>query len=328
MKNNKTTSLDQMSVVIPLYNGGSTIAKTMQSLYGERNLVSEVIIINDGSTDNSEYIIHSEVKKLKGLRWRIISHKKSKGLASCYNEGILFSKKHLVMTLHQDMILYEDTLRNILEPFKIGDIDGVAVSISGSEYPLSIWKTYPFWQKCLFSRFVGKTIFTLDGKCTLFNKNKLIQVGLFDSVNHRTAGEDGDMRFRIGKIGKIVQSRAKAIHLHSAERNFSLHKYIAKHAQLAEAQGVLLRKYGFSYYSPRSFSETFFREILVLGTILPYVGFVFIILIILYCYLYTRRVYGYCRDLRCISLPFINIYLLLISLFYSLRGYITGKQRL
>lgn len=317
-----------MSIVIPLYNGASTIAKTMRSLYGERNLVSEAIIINDGSSDNSEYVIHSEVKKLKRLRWRIISHKKSQGLASCYNEGILLAKNNLVMTLHQDMILYKDTLRNIIEPFKKDGIGRIAVSISGSQYPFSIWKTYPFWQKCLFSRFVGKTIFVLDGKCTLFDKNKLIEVGLFDSVNHRTAGEDGDMRFRICKIGKIVQSNAKAIHLHSAERNFSVYKYIAKHAQLAEAQGVLLRKYGLSYYSFKTFLETFFREILLIGLLIPIFKIIFIILIIIYSFLYTLRVFKYEHTISCYYLPIVNIFLLVISIYFSTKGFISNKQKI
>lgn len=317
-----------ISVIIPVYNGSSTISSTIKSLYTAKSTIREVIIINDGSSDGSEHSILTLTKKLKGIQWHYIHHKKPEGLAYCYNEGIVRAKNRFVLTLHQDMILEKDTIRDIQEPFSRNELGDIAASISGSNYPFSIWETYPFWQKCLFSRFVGKAIFVFDGKCTLYNKSLLLKAGLFDNTHHRTAGEDGDMRYRLTIIGKIVQSKAKVIHLHSAESNFPLKKYIAKHAQLAEAQGVLLRRHGLSYYLPRSFVETFFREILVIGVCIPTIRIWFFGLILLYSIVYTWNVYIYCKDLRCIILPFINIYLLIVSLYYSIRGFITGKQKI
>ena len=51
--------MPKFSVIIPLYNKEKDIEKTMASLFAQRFSDFEVIIVNDGSTDQSEKVIKS-----------------------------------------------------------------------------------------------------------------------------------------------------------------------------------------------------------------------------------------------------------------------------
>lgn len=89
------------SVVIPLYNGEKSIGKAVKSILNQTrsDLIDEIIIVNDGSTDSSVY----EVEKLKKHTDKIILiNKKNGGAASARNEGIRISRNNFVALLDAD----------------------------------------------------------------------------------------------------------------------------------------------------------------------------------------------------------------------------------
>ena len=58
----------KLSVIIPLYNGSTTIEKTINSINKKSlSFIDEIIIYNDGSIDNSKEIVKNLKKKLKKL---------------------------------------------------------------------------------------------------------------------------------------------------------------------------------------------------------------------------------------------------------------------
>lgn len=56
-------SKKKYSVIIPVYNSEKTIKRCLFSLIKQANEEVELIIINDGSTDSSEYIIKECIQK-------------------------------------------------------------------------------------------------------------------------------------------------------------------------------------------------------------------------------------------------------------------------
>ena len=72
-----------ISVVIPLYNKEKQIKRTLQSILAQTFQDFEIVIVNDGSIDNS--II--EVEKVKDSRIRLI-HQKNTGVSAARNKGI------------------------------------------------------------------------------------------------------------------------------------------------------------------------------------------------------------------------------------------------
>ena len=150
---------------------------------------------------------------------------------------------------------------------------------------------------------------------------------MFDPVTFRSAGEDGDIIKKIESIGISKKTEAGIIHIHDNNPKYSLKSYLLKHAQLAEAQGALYRKHGIT--SIRELFRAFFRECLLLMLIIPYLRYFSVLLIFLYSFYYTKNVYiSEYKNPRILLLPFINISLIFVSFFYSLKGFVTGKQYL
>ncbi len=291
------TSRD-ISIVMPIYNAGGTLIRSLRSLYLQKGYFHELIIIDDNSTDDSV----SRIKRFlseKNLNYRIIYHDKNLGLSNSYNDGIKAASGKIIITMHQDVILKPRAVSLLISPFN--EKKGVVATFHKVIHPLHVWKRYNFWQKCLFARLVGKTFSGLDGKFDAFRKSTLLKIGLFDAVTYKRAGEDGDIYYRLSQEGIIVPTEATIIHLHSVNPNFSWKDYIYKHKQYAEAQGVLLR-HG-RIRNMNSFLRAFFRETL-LATILfsvflsflaPLFGIwlwlLFIICLLFYSLTYTKNVY-------------------------------------
>lgn len=83
-----------ISIVIPLYNKEKQIKNTLQSVLGQTFQNFEVIIIDDGSTDNSA----DEVKKIKEQRIRLVQQKNS-GVSAARNRGIQEARFDLIAFL-------------------------------------------------------------------------------------------------------------------------------------------------------------------------------------------------------------------------------------
>ena len=86
-----------ISVVIPLYNKEKQIKRTLQSVLTQTFQDFEIVIVNDGSTDNSTI----EVEKIKDSRIRLI-HQENAGVSAARNKGIEEAKYELIAFLDAD----------------------------------------------------------------------------------------------------------------------------------------------------------------------------------------------------------------------------------
>lgn len=312
----------KISVVMPVYNGESTIEKTLESLTCQTKKFDELIIVDDGSKDKSVECL----KKIldERMEYKLLRNEKQRGLAAGYNRGIKAAACDLIVTLHQDVILEEDSLEKLVAPFHDEKVVAASHIVS---HPLEIWSKYNFWQKCFFARLAGKDFSGIDGKFDCFRKSALEKVGLFDEINFRTAGEDGDIVYKLKKIGKVADTKAKIVHLHKIDPRFSWRNVIYKQAQYSEAQGVLFARGRIR--SAGAFAKAFFREILIIFLFVPYAAYLAAALMVVYSIWFTKLVYlKEYKNPRILVLPFLNIFLLFISFIYSFRGMIYGKQRI
>lgn len=319
------TPAARLTIVMPVYNGATTLNQVFEGLEraADKELVDQIIIINDHSSDNSREMVASYAKR-SAYKVMPINHDSSQGLAAGYNEGSRLAKTDFVLLMHQDIVLTrDDSFAAVLKPFAD---KAVVATYPVLLHPYEVWKEYSFWQKCLFSRLVGKKTAMLTGKFDAFSKAFLEEVGYFDNKTYRTAGEDSDLKIKIRQRGlKTVNHGVEVVHLQYAEKDFSLKKFIKKEAQYAEAQGVVLRKYG--VYDIKGVVLSFFRQILLIGLLIPFVNIIFALLIIAYAFAYTKLVYEKeWRDVRILAVPFINIYLLFVAFYISLRGFVRGRQ--
>ncbi len=316
------------SIVMPIYNGASTLEEVFKYLERQRNkhLIKKLILVNDRSTDRSAEIIDNYANR-SSYNCHVIHNKTNIGLAEGYNLGAKTADAPLLITMHQDMLLTDDdSIKKITQPF--AQDATVAAAHPVVLHPMGIWKSYGFWQKAMFSRFVEKETPLLTGKFDCFSTDTLNRLGGFDSKTHRTAGEDGDIKRKIDNLGlNMVNSGLKVVHIHNMESNFGLSKYVKKENQIAEGQGVLLRKYG-----PQGIINVvaaFFRPILVFGLLVPYINIMTVVLILIYSLAYVWNLYRFkVKDIRLLLLPVINIYILFSASYYSFKGFVLKRQTL
>lgn len=86
-----------ISVVIPLYNKEGQIAHTLQSVFTQTFQNFEIVIVDDGSTDNSV----EEVEKFDDSRIRLI-HQTNAGVSAARNRGIEEASGELIAFLDAD----------------------------------------------------------------------------------------------------------------------------------------------------------------------------------------------------------------------------------
>ncbi len=98
------------SVIIPLYNKESTIKSTLTSVLSQTFSDFEIIIINDGSTDNSLL----EVKKIKSKKIKIF-HQENQGPSAARNLGVKKSQFEFLAFLDADDAWDKNYLKTLKE---------------------------------------------------------------------------------------------------------------------------------------------------------------------------------------------------------------------
>lgn len=88
-----------VSIIIPVYNMEKYLYECLESVFNQTYKNIEVIIVNDGSNDNSEYIIEEFLKRYKNI---IYIKQENSGLSIARNNGLKHVKGKFVMFLDSD----------------------------------------------------------------------------------------------------------------------------------------------------------------------------------------------------------------------------------
>lgn len=103
-----------ISVLLPVYNGEKTLDETLRSIFNQDFSKYEVILVDDGSTDGSEFVY----KKINDPRLKIYK-KQNTGLAPTLNYGLSRCNFEFVSRIDQDDIMEKDFLSSHLEIFRM-----------------------------------------------------------------------------------------------------------------------------------------------------------------------------------------------------------------
>jgi glycosyltransferase involved in cell wall biosynthesis len=112
-----------VSVILPVFNGGQFLLPAIVSIINQTYQNWELIIIDDGSTDNAL----DQIKQLKEPRIRLISDGVNKGLAKRLNEAVAFAKGIYIARMDADDISFPLRLAsqvNFLEKHTTIDLVG------------------------------------------------------------------------------------------------------------------------------------------------------------------------------------------------------------
>ena len=161
----------EFSVIVPIYNAEKTIERCLNSIMSQTFRDFEVLLINDGSTDNSLEKCISISKNDK--RISIISQKNS-GPSFARNKGLDIAKGKRIVFVDSDDYLENNCLQIIHEKFLEDDYDAVFISfnvICGQLKTKKIYKNFNSLSlQDLMVSLSNRNMFGYTW-CKVFNKN-------------------------------------------------------------------------------------------------------------------------------------------------------------
>ena len=116
-KNDKNNDI-LISIIVPVYNTSKYLVKCLDSIYAAIDNDCEVIIVNDGSTDDSEKIIKDYISNLKNEVYKnntVYIYKENKGLADTKNVGIKRSRGKFISVVDSDDRINKNFYRDARE---------------------------------------------------------------------------------------------------------------------------------------------------------------------------------------------------------------------
>lgn len=212
------------SVVIPLYNKELSITNTVQSVLDQTNQNFEIVIINDGSTDNSI----KAVEAINDSRIRLI-HQENQGVSAARNRGIKEARFEWIAFLDGDDLWKPNHLEEITKMMKLYPEKKIFVTsfVYSDNRPMfkhprttPIFKIENYFKEALKESLMWTSIVVANKEC--FGK-----VGGFNI--ELTNGEDLDLWCRLAKYYSIIKSNCiTAIYRVDAENRTSLSKNVKK----------------------------------------------------------------------------------------------------
>lgn len=100
-----------ISILIPVYNGGKTLAVCLESVYKSAYTQFECIVVDDHSSDDSTVIAEA-------FNTRIIRLEEQMGAAFARNKGAEAARGNVLLFIDSDVKIYPDSLEKIVKTFE------------------------------------------------------------------------------------------------------------------------------------------------------------------------------------------------------------------
>jgi glycosyltransferase involved in cell wall biosynthesis len=129
-------SVPKISIIIPVYNGETYIGRCVDSVLNQTFRDVEILLLNDGSADNSLTLLHAYEQQHPHII-RVISHE-NMGVAKTRNKGVRLARAKYIMFLDQDDYIERDYCETFFEAIEQRGCD---VVMGGYRRPNAAGKT-------------------------------------------------------------------------------------------------------------------------------------------------------------------------------------------
>ncbi len=198
----------KVSVVIPAYNSETTLTECLSALEDQtipRNRY-EVIVVDDGSTDNTPDVARS-------FHDVLLVQQTNKGPASARNTGASVASSELLLFTDADCVPSKDWIDKMLQPFDDPEVMAVKGSYLTSQ-PEVIARLIQIEYEEKYDRLSRQQyIDFVDTYSAAYRKQAFVSVGGFDTSFPVPSAEDQELSFRLAKKGyKMVFARGAVVY--------------------------------------------------------------------------------------------------------------------
>jgi glycosyltransferase involved in cell wall biosynthesis len=234
-----------VSIIIPCYNYAKFVSDAIESALNQTYKNIELVIINDGSTDNSKEII----LKYINLSNVIYLEQKNVGLAISRNNGIEKSKGEIILCLDADDWINPHYIENIVK--NLTDYKTIVTTdLYLADEFLNITEIIPYYpttyEKMLNQNYING--------CAGFSKKLFMEVGGYDPKLTKLGYEDWDLWIRMMKVG------AKSKVINSEDKTNPFFKY-RKHGNSMVSNAMKKHDEIYNYMKTKYIQENYYMDL-------------------------------------------------------------------
>ncbi|MFC1668274.1 glycosyltransferase [Chlamydiota bacterium] len=188
--------MEKVSVIIPVYNKAKYISFALQSVLNQTVKDIEIIVIDDGSTDNLKEVIKPYLSRIT------FYEQKNQGASTARNKGIEFAKGDFICLLDADDIWLPNKIEKQLDVFRLypdcGLVysNGIVIDENGEETGSIIHNSrFRGYNGLIFRKLLMKNV--IPTLSVVIKKKFIVNSLLFDSKYK--ASQDYDFWLRLAK---------------------------------------------------------------------------------------------------------------------------------
>lgn len=202
----------QVTLYIPCYNAGRFLNRVLPAVMAQTYPIEEVLIIDDGSPDNTLEVAARYREGKYPLR--IIRHDKNRGLAAARNTGVKAARTELVASLDADCVPAPDWLEHLMQNLPGDRVAGVGGQLRETEIHCLAdrWRAVHMQQWWGDKKIINPEF--LFGHSNVFYVKAIARAGYYDE-KFRRAAEDYHMTQALYRAGfsLIYEPRAVVNHI-------------------------------------------------------------------------------------------------------------------
>jgi len=241
MSNN---SLPLISVIIPVYNGTNYLHEAIESVLSQTYANYELLVVDDGSTDETWAVIESYGSRLRGI------HKENGGVASALNCGIRHARgKYIAWLSHDDLFLPEKLERQIafFQEFKNFKACYTDYSITDAKGKIISEVKTPWYPREQALRILFGDMY-ISGSTMLIERTCFDQVGLFSETLRYT--QDGEMWLRLIRYSDVGRLPEKLVKQRAHPQQGSIFSKPAHREETKNLYEKIFREWGIAVIFP------------------------------------------------------------------------------
>lgn len=232
--------MERITAYTPAYNVSEYLARTIEGLLAQTHPFDEILVIDDGSSDNSAEIAS------RYPQVTLIKHPVNKGLAAARNTALRAARNELVASVDADVVADPNWIATLLPHMADPKVAGAGgILIEGVQTTLADrWRRARMAQEW-GPQYIRNPTF-LFGCNNIFRKSAVLGVGGYNEAL-RLCGEDPDLAARVRARGwdLIYDPAARAEHMRHDNLRSVLDMYWRwwKFGNQAYPNGVTLRSW-------------------------------------------------------------------------------------
>lgn len=216
----QTTEPKSVTVLIPAFNEATGIIGTIESVVNNNYPILEIVVINDGSTDQTDELVKDYLQKFSSRYFLKNQFKpeikylclENGGKAKALNKGLKLATNDIVMTIDGDCLMASDAIINTVKQFNCAKVGAVAGNVVIANKQKIIGLVQQLEYLCGFflrrADSVFNSVFIIGGAAASYRRDVLTKLGGFDTD---IITEDIEISLRILSMGYKTRYAADAI---------------------------------------------------------------------------------------------------------------------